>query len=309
MFARNLLIISLILLLVGCGLTSKDVLEETAPKSTTKIYVITDRGLSCSTDNGKGWEGKLQKSKTNNIPSTVFNNLAVDGHKYYLATDKGLAVSTDNMKTFVAFLENKKTNTVYLDGLTVLVAAADGCYLATENMSFVNIFADQMLQKAIIQGQKIYALENKNIKVCTMNVFEWSLAGELKTAIKDFAVVGHDLYVLTEDGFYCNFKKIEIADAKNFKALFIDVAKNIFWLAAYNGVYKSADKGQSWVVYDKTSGLDSFAINDIYVDNLNIYLATDSGLKHSVNAGETWRSYKKTQGLLSNKILKVLIKK
>ncbi len=309
MFLRNILIGGLLLLVIGCGLTSKDVMEESVPKSTTKIYALTDRGLSFSLDNGKTWEGKLQKGSENNLPSSTFNDLAISGSKYYLATDKGLAVSTDNMKTFVVFLENKKINTVHLDGLNVLLAAADGCYLATENSRFVNIAADNNFQKAVIYGSKIYALDNKSIKVATMNIFEWRLAGELPLTVKDLVVAGQDIYAITAEGFYCNFEKVDVLGANKFTSLFFDPAKNTFWLAADNGLYKTADKGKSWVVYDKTAGLDNFGIHDIYVDNLQIYLATDSGLKHSLNAGETWRAYKKTQGLLSNKILKILIKK
>lgn len=300
--------IVLIIILFGCGITSRETSSENIPKNSTKIYAVTDKGISVSNSNGAKWDNTIQKSKTNNLPSSTINDLLLTSDKFYLATDRGLAVSTDNMQSFEVYNDKNKINSVQVNGLAVAIATEHGCYLATANCVFNRISPADSFMKAVYQGDRIYAAQKNVIKICTENIFSWEDLYTFPGELKDFIVLGDTIFAITNDSFFVNDQLLKNFDYSVCSALFLD-SQNVLWLSTDKGLYKSSDRGKSWVVYDKTSGLEETKINCIFVDNLNIYLATDNGLIHSVNAGETWKTYKRNNGLISNKIIKIIAKK
>lgn len=299
----------LVLILTGCGITSRETTAETTPKNSTKIYALTDKGISISNSNGAKWDAVIQKSKTNNIPSSVINDLTIANGSFYLATDRGLAISTDNMQSFIVPLEKVKVNSVQINGLAVVTATDQGCFLATANNVFILLGNSQDCTKAIYQAKNIYLAQKNNLKICTENNFVWHDRYVYPNSIRDFVVLEDTVYVITDTGFFINGQLYKNFDYSRCLAIYLDNAKNIIWLATDKGLYKSGDRGKTWVVYDQTSGLTETNINSIFAENLNIYLGSDNGLIHSLNAGETWKTYKRNSGLISNKVLKVIAKK
>jgi ligand-binding sensor domain-containing protein len=303
------LLVLLTFIIYGCGITSRETAAETSPKNSIKIYALTDKGIALSNSNGAKWDLTIQKTKTNNLPSTVINEVLLANNNAYLATDRGLAVSTDNMRSFEVYLEKTKVNSVQLNGLTVLAATDAGCYISTGNNIYDLIGDKTACQKAVSLGKKIYASQKNMIYVCTENIYEWHEFYSYPAALKDFFVLDDVVIAITGAGLYLNGQLLKNFEYGSCRALYVDAGRGLIWLSTDKGLYKSADRGKSWVIFDRTSGLEETNINAIFADNLNIYLASDNGLWHSVNAGETWKTYRRNNGLVSNKILKVFAKK
>lgn len=302
-------LIILSLIIYGCGITSRETSAETSPKNSIKIYAVTDKGIGLSASNGTKWDSTIQKTKTNNLPSSVINEVLLVNSTAYLATDRGLAVSTDNMQSFEVPLEKIKVNSVQLNGVTAVAATDVGCFISTAN-NFFDLISDKSgYQKALYVGKNIYAAQKNTLRISTENIYVWRDLYTYPAQLKDFFVLGDTVVAITSDGFYLNDQLFKNFEYGSCRALFVDQVREIIWVSTDKGLYKSADRAKSWVVFDRTSGLEETAINAIYVDNLNIYLATDNGLWHSVNAGETWKTYRRNNGLVSNKILKVFAKK
>lgn len=299
---KRIISLLVVLTIYGCGVASKDVVSESKPLSAITVYALTDKGISISDNNSATWTKLIQKTRLNNLASSLMNDLSLFQNTLVIATEHGLSVSSSNA-TYVNYLENNNILRVLSTATTLYLATDTGLYSCTGNYSWQQLSPTATIAIAI-NNNTLYAAQQK-----TLNQIDLTSNTSLLRSVSDniiaLAVQGNNLLTLTNKGLYINTTFNDTLGAQACTALFVDNKKNI-WVACDLGLAKSSD-GKTWMIFDTNNGLPKANINQIYVDNLNIYLATDNGLIQSVNGGETWKTYQRQQGLVSSKILKVLV--
>jgi ligand-binding sensor domain-containing protein len=307
---KKLIILSILVFLAGCGMTTKDTVTESSAKSSTIIYAITDKGLSISESNGNRWDKAIQKGRTNQIISSVFTDCLVYSNKLILATNAGLSVPTGNGDVYDNYLEDKAIRELTLGNNNTLYVATDrGIYTTTGNYTFTRITPEADYRKAIPVDSTVYVVGTHAISIPSNNAWIAVLSFPTENII-DAAILGTTIYTLTNQGLYQGKEKLITLLAEKYTALYIDPLRKTIWVGTDKGLQKSGDNGNSWIIFEKIDEQQSLnEISSIMVDNINIYLGTSYGLVHSVNGGETWKVYRKQHGLVSGKIEKVLIRK
>lgn len=286
----------------GCGVASKDVVTESKPLSNIQVYALTDKGISISDNNGNTWAKLIQKTRTNNLASSLMNDLAFFQNTLIIATEHGLSVTSAN--AYVNYLEDSNVHKILAQGTELYAATNTGVYACTANYQWSQLSPTATTTIAI-HNNTLYAGQQKTIQAIPLNSSGNVLEKKVSDNILAIATQGNNIVTLTNKSLYINGSLNDTLGAQNCTALFVDAKKNI-WVTCDLGLAKSND-GKTWLIFDNNNGLPKTTINSIYADNLNIYLATETGLIQSVNGGETWKTYQRQHGLVSSKVLKVLV--
>ncbi|MFX0140713.1 MAG: WD40/YVTN/BNR-like repeat-containing protein [Candidatus Hodarchaeota archaeon] len=249
------------------------------------IYVGTDFGVYCSTDNGETW-----KQINFGLPEIFITSLAVNSSGHIFAeTSNGLFISTNNGKNWTQIGEELSTcqgGTLFIGSHGEIIAGlvpddafahgwwhhVGGVYRSIDNGKSWARITDGLIDTEI----NAFALNSKGY--IYGGTRSYGVARSINGG-KSWKHVGMD-YIST-------------------RSLAINSSDHIF-VGTWSGVYRSIDDGKNWAQIGlNTRGILSLAITS----SDYIFAGTDSGLYRSIDDGNNWT----LAGFTKNRILALAI--
>ena len=161
--------------------------------------------------------------------------------------------------------------------------------------TFTNCFA--------VSGNRIYAgsATGQGVSISTDNGTTWNAVNNglpnfysyaLTGVIKELAASNNNVFAIINGGFVVRYLSTDNGSSctdANTGAISgisaIAVIGDTFFVGSSNGVYKSTNKGSTWI----TAGLTDSVITSFVVNGANLFASTNSAVFLSTNSGDIWR--------------------
>lgn len=233
---------------------------------------VAGGGLAISTDNGATW---TSKGVADGFGSDITYKVYASGHNVYVATANGLAISTDMGATW--------TNKTAANGLGSISNSAGSIH-----NNILNVFAS---------SNTVYAATmNDGLGISTDNGNTWTKKttanGLASNSIGSVFASGDTIYAGTRDAGLSISRDAGKTWATKLAGQYISsvgYSGNFLYVIATQGIYLSADSGNTWTTVSYPSGLSSSYVLGSVADGNSIYLAAcTNGVYISTDAGKTW---------------------
>lgn len=226
-----------------------------------KLYILTDLGLSVSTDNGKTFSAIGL-----GFAATIYQ-LDASPSKLYLATSAGLVISSDGI-IFTLMPNSGSIQKIKYANNRIYALRGSIQYSTNDGVSWTALTATQSMSvyNFSVEGNNVYFLDSNGY-------FRYSTDGGNTFSISNSSNVGVNPCPIITNGNY------------------------IFIPTPSNGVYVSSNYGQTFVYKTTTNGLGSNTTYNGFFDGTTIYIGTAGGLSMSTDHGLTYTNKSIVDGI------------
>ncbi|HEU4383960.1 MAG TPA: chitobiase/beta-hexosaminidase C-terminal domain-containing protein [Anaeromyxobacteraceae bacterium] len=284
-----------------------------------RVWAATDGGVAVSAD--KGWSFEL-KTAADGLGSNSVRALVLDGGTLYAATAGGLSISTDLGATFtnyVSGLPSVSVNDIAVSGNSVYAATDAGLAISTDGgLTFPTVrtmahgLGSNYVGKIVFDGTKLYAETGEPWLSGASNSFSISTdatgasfqphavspshptlrTDSIHVEGSTVRVGAYPAYYLSTDGGVSFTPKDLRGSVRKITGLGSTLYAAVSDGSGYGGLAISTDRGQSFTIRDRSSGIPSDNVDDVaaaFAGGLTyVYAATFSGLGISSDGGATF---------------------
>ena len=263
--------------------------EPRAIISYNNTLYIGSKKLGISTDNGTTWFF----NENLKVDTTIYS-IAVSGRNIYVGTQVGLFMSSDNglsweikANDLLKSKFSKQIFSVVIYGDNIFASVADGILKSTDkgsNWEFKKIANNHYVNPVCISEDGILYVGSygEGLFISTDLGITWVVEQFTNSQIKSLAILGDNVYVGSEVGFFISTDKGETWENTGLSFYYnnystplansILIYKDIFFIANdKNGVFVSTDMGNSFearnegLILKGRSSSSAITVNDDYI--------------------------------------------
>lgn len=281
----------------------------------TKIFVVSESGaLYTSTNNGDSW--------ALNNKSNYINYIYSFGNNLFAFSNIGKSYFSDNNGenwNLIGGLNGMPISAFAKYNDNVFAATSrDGVYFSADNGSTWkpanNGIKGNDFHVLSYNNSRLFFGGNSGLYLSSDQGQSWKSIianNTFNLGIIALTVNGDDFYVSAGNGFYVSNDNGKSWNKKNFNnssddlvTSLVNCGNNIFAATQSKGIYKSTDKGNSWIPVNK--GLQYLMIGSLYSDGKNLFTGTGGSKFYiSTDNGENWNSVDRNLPDLGGAVLSV----